>query len=205
MPICKHVFDRTKDLLNFLYENWFLDVDGLTKSKWEKLIEKYGLFNFEYSALLQKEQEDLENELKKLDVTNERNEIQKQTFVRKNPRYHEEQILEYFDKETINIGYNSKKVWYTDNVFTFVVDKDADNPKCFRCGVKEDDDYVLITYNYDENKFSVENISKEPHLLYKKENILSDNINHFIRSFNRYLRKQWNKEPLWVEHVETEI
>lgn len=200
----KHIYDRSKELFEFLFENWFSDIDGLDKNTWNSLVIQNNLFIFDYYKSNEEEQLKLENDLNLIDVTDERTEVSKHTIIRKNLHYHEEQILEYFDKETINITWNSKKVSYLDKVFTFVVGKNQDEPTEFRCGVGENNEAILITYKYRENKFSIKNLSKEPHYLYKKDDVLSENINRFIRSFNRYLKKQRNIEPLWEEAVAIE-
>jgi len=201
----KHIYDRTKKLFDFIYEHWFSEVEGFERNNWNQLVDRLNLYNFDYAPLSEEKQKDLEIKLSKIDTKNERGELENLVNSRRDPDYHQKQILEYFDPDVISITYNKSRIFYGD-YFSFKITKDKMGElELFRCGILDNQKYIRFSYYYKSNEFYVEDVSLEPYYQYSQGEINNEKIKRFIRSFFRYIRKQYGRGPIWISKAEPKV
>ena len=133
-----------------------------------------------------------------LDTSQERRSAEQALVGRKATDYEHQTILSYFDREIVGIDYNKSRISYLENSFTFRLVYNSDGKlERFLCGVKNGAKSIKFYYFYESNDFYVEDITQEPYRLYAEADIQSQQVQVFIRSFFRYVRKQFGQKPNW--------
>ena len=192
----KQVYERTKKMFEFMYAHWFLGLSGLTKTDWDEMVEQLGLYNFDYTPLTDAEQTKLEEQLAGVDTAQERKSAEQALVDRKATEYDKNTILSYFDRGEIDIRYNQDKIFYRE-WFAFLLERDNNgNLSLFHCRVKESGKRVEFGYSYKTNEFCVYN---HDGFYYAEDEITNPKWMLFIRSFFRYVRKEFGKKPNWKQ------
>lgn len=192
----KEIYERTNELLKFMYEHWFRLYYG-TYDEWKNLIQKADLINFKYKVINQTKYNELTNKLNRIDVSKERIQATSFTNVNNEDNYLVNQLLEYFDRHEYYLRENSKNIQFLANKYTYVFDRNNSNvPIDFKCGVKIDNIKYRFHYNYNSNTVTMDSWigDYKNYMTYNNLNELPSQIRMFIRSFVRYLRKARNQE-----------
>ena len=159
------------------------------------------LSSFEYNEISDLEYKKLTKELDKLDLSNEQNKISEYKIYQHRSTYEEDKLMDYMNREELNIWYNHKSISCTvPNSITFVLDKDENsNLTSIRFGVNINDNRFKGSYEYKNNEISF--LDEE-----KGQNIKQAEIKNyplidlFLNSFYRYLKIEFNKDiPKWNE------
>ena len=203
----KEIYNRTKLLFEFMYENWFEEyIDS--SDEWFKLIKDRDLFNFTYKELNEKDYEKLVRELENIDVSEERKEVSNRTKERNRDNYLPGQLLWYFRNEEFYLKYNAKNILYLPNRFTFSFTKSTDNePVTFKCGVVLDDYKYQIYYIFNDRKLYINRweLDWKNYKAITSMEELPENLKTFLRRFRQYLKRARNiNEPL-KKFVENEV
>ncbi len=192
----KQVYARTKRMFDFMREHWFSEVEGLPKADWDVLVETLGLYNFTYTPLSDAEQAELEKQLDAVDTSQERRSAE-QTVKSKATDYERKTVLSYFDPDELSLYYNNHKPAYKPHYFSFVLQRDENGDlELFRCGVEENGKKVEFRYSYKTNDFCVYKLGG---FYYAEDEITNPKWMLFIRSFFRYVRKQYGQKPNWKQ------
>lgn len=203
----KEIYNRTKLLFRFMYENWFDQyIDSV--DEWFKLIKDRDLFNFSYEELSERDYEKLATDLENIDVSEERKEVSIRTKERNRDNYLPRQLLEYFSNEEFYLKYNAKNIQYLPNRFTFSFTKSTDNePSVFKCGVVLDAYKYQIYYIFKDRKLYVNrwDLDWANYKVITSMEELPEKLKTFLRLFRKYLKRARNiNEPLkiFVENEE---
>lgn len=195
----KEIYNRTKLLFKFMYDNWFSDYIK-SEEEWFELINSRNLFNFSYIELSDNGYEKLVIELENIDVTAERNEISNRAKRNNRDDYLQNQFMEYFKNEEFYVKYNPKNIQYIPNRFTFTFVKNANNePITFKCGVLIDNFRYQILYDFAERKFTINrwDIDRQNYKPINSMDELPEDLRTFARLFRKYLKRARNiNEPL---------
>lgn len=191
------VSKRTDELIRFMFENWFENVPGMNKEKWQScatvLQNKLPpmIDNSEYSELTAK--------LDAIDVSDERTSASNDVSTKKPDDYLQQQFLGYIDTETIPIKYNNKKIYYK-NYYTFKIISNNNGPKRFECGVTLDDIAYRVRYSYETNEIDSNYWENGVEKYVIGLESLPKKFHPLVISLFRYLRKAYGKEePVWCD------
>ena len=135
-----------------MFIRWFKDfsIKDLTIKKWHELVKKINLINFKYNEISDLEYKNLTKELDKLDLSNEKNKISEYKIHQHKSTYEEDKLMDYMNREELNIWYNHKSISCTvPNSITFVLYKDDNNnPTSIKFGVNINDNRFKGLYKY---------------------------------------------------------
>ncbi len=199
----KEIYSRNEAIFDFMFTRWFKDfsIKDLTIKKWHELVKKFNLINFEYNEISDLEYKNLTKELDKLDLSNEKNKISEYKIYQHKSTYEEDKLMDYMNREELNIWYNRKSISCTvPNSITFVLDKDENsNLTSIRFGVNINDNRFKGSYEYKNNEIFFLDEGKGQNI--KQAEIKNyPLIDLFLNSFYRYLKIEFNKDiPKWLE------
>ncbi len=198
----KQIFERSKLLFDFMYEHWVQGrVVDFSKPEWDALVLANDLINFKYQAIPDEEYKCLIAELDSIDTTQERQQVSAVLHHQRRNNYLQNQVLEYIDREVIDIKYNTKKIFYK-SCFTFKIIESEDSPIEFQCGVHDESfGDIRIRYFYSSNEMEAYSWTKS--MFAQSIDMLDDRTKLFVRSFYRYVRKTFGKvNPSWCDRTD---
>lgn len=195
-----NIYTRQIELLKFMFDRWIKakDSENLNDLKNQKieleqkidiktfinLIKKHQLILNQYEDLTVNDKK----RLNKLDYSDEEN------FFKRNKIDNEEEwykgIEAVFNKNICDIRKNSKNIQYIENRFTF-----TKNEELLKCGTKIDNKKYYFEYNYNKGFIRIFMEKK----IQTDEKNLPEKAKYFLRTFNRFLRKQEGKNDAVIE------
>ena len=184
----KQIYERSTELFNFMYENWLkLYID---KDEWDKKVKTLNLYNFKYNKLDNATFINLENRLKSIDTSLERNEAEQKLKRLPEDNLYVRKLESFFDKEVFHMKKNPSNISYINSKYTYVVEKDnQNNLRFFKCGTKLDSKDYRIQYDFIDNKLWINTWNGDGEYYFTNINTLPDILKRFIKSFFRYIRK----------------
>ena len=194
--------ERNNKLIVFMFSRWF---DGIIpRSEWDTECSPV-LNNNLPKAISDSEYNKLCTTLNNIDTSKERNSVIISTVKRSPVEHLKDQFITYIDSKTINLSFNSKKIYHTENSFSCVIDVDSSNkekPVRLRCGVIIKGVNYTLLYNYTLNEIKLIQFESSGEKLINEDEIkqLPDKLQYFIRSLRRYLRKARSvyDAPKWI-------
>lgn len=184
----KQIYERSTELFNFMYENWLkLYID---KKEWNDKVNTLNLYNFEYNKLDNIAYNNLENKLKNIDTSQERNEAEQKLKSLPEDNLCAKKLESFFDKDIFHMRKNSSNISYLNSKYTYVLEKDNENNlKFFKCGTEINGKAYRIQYNFIDNKLWINTCNDGLEYYFKNSDNLPDLLKRFIKSFFRYIRK----------------
>lgn len=189
-----NIYKRQIELFEFMYDRWIKvnDSDYLeeTENQPIELIQQIDITSFiellKKNQLILNEYKDLTNNDKK--ILDNLNYSDEENFFKRNKIQNEEEwykgIESVFNKNICEISKNQRNIQYIENRFTFTkIDE------YLKCGTKIDNKKIYFEYNYN-NGFIKIIIEKN---LQNDDKNLPEKAKYFLRTFNRFLRRQEGK------------
>lgn len=178
------IYNRQVELYEFMYDRWIKsDELELSKEEFIDIVKENKLLIDKYSDL----SKEVKQKIDGLDLSEERK-IESKKEKESKEWFKELEI--FFNNDLYGLAVNSKKVACVENKFTFTL---VDN--ILKCGFKKNDykyylDYDISTgimkiYKYDLKGIETGYISNP--------DLLDTDIQYYVRTFNRYLRRAKNK------------
>ena len=184
----KQIHERSAELFNFLYENWLKSY--ISKEEWEDKVNTLNLYNFEYKKLSDMTYNNLENKLKNIDTSQERNEAEHKLKSSPEDNLQAKKLESFFDKDIFHMRKNSSNVSYLNSKYTYVIEKDSkNNLKFFKCGTKINDNLYRIQYDFIDNRLWINTWNDDSEYYFRSTDNLPEILKRFIKSFFRYIRK----------------
>lgn len=199
------IYKRQIELFEFMYKRWISKEENTySKEKNTEIDRNNEIINVDKFFIILKKNRLLINEYKELtasdkkkldslDLTDEEN------FYKRNDRINEEEwykgIEVIFDRNICEIRKNPKNIQYIENRFTFTRSGDY-----LKCGTRINNIKFSFEYNYESGYIK---ILKDGNIQ-NDENQLPEKVKYFIRTFNRFLRRQEGKKDavIYMDNIE---
>ena len=188
----KEIFERTNELLKFLYDHWLGGY--LNENDWEELVKEYNLVNFQYTPLSDSDYDALKKKLDSIDVSKEREGINKifNSGCRTNSFINE--IKRFFNSYDFYLVQNSKKVSYIAGRYTMVLKNDSNEaPRELKIGTLIDNHNYTINYYYTENTISIIHW-ENGNYVYDSSDSCPDILKKFLNCFYKYIKQSLKKD-----------
>ncbi len=194
------IYKRQLKLFEFMFERWIKEkddnnIDNFKNTKIDEkifisLIKEHKLMLKEYKELTIEEKE----KLNKLDLSDEEKFLERSKVEKEEDWY--EKIQDVFCRDICDIRKNSKYIKHIENRFTFTKKKEL-----LKCGIKIDGKNYSFEYNYNNGFVK---IFIDGHIETNEEK-LPDKARYFLRTFNRFLRKQENRDNAKIYNNSIEV